>query len=428
MTTTENQKSGLLARDETQRRIRAFVTTSLACFILGCLIWPLTVTSFRSVGGISLAGGTGEQAKSELQEMVSRIIHEETTDSHLDAIVSQIDAAGKLASKQIEFRDHESIRQSIRIEVNDKPDGFDFLLGYDGRGGEDERALVNLLTARVAHRLNPASNSLAGLQLETEFAVDNPNSLKIFKTAQNKSIDEATWLTDRIESDLNLIKHSLVGIGNASFSVASAGANGEAEHSPFQYASSKKPVLSTRELNNAIAAIDISSLRYVLSDIRDRVDSQAGLIEQKFESEDGVGATRLVVNKLNTSRTLPNNGAPNSSGLLLVSLISLLIGATVAMKIDPFTSRGFDNPAAVEARLGVPVIAELKNNATSTELPAMSFVTLNANRVAKASGIVLFGIFVVVLGFVVVNTDVRLTFFENPLYGCAKIVRLFAGY
>jgi hypothetical protein len=141
-----------------------------------------------------------------------------------------------------------------------------------------------------------------------------------------------------------------------------------------------------------------------------------------------VGATRLVVNKLNTSRTLPNNGAPNSSGLLLVSLISLLIGATVAMKIDPFTSRGFDNPAAVEARLGVPVIAELKNNATSTELPAMSFVTLNANRVAKASGIVLFGIFVVVLGFVVVNTDVRLTFFENPLYGCAKIVRLFTGY
>jgi hypothetical protein len=374
-------------------------------------------------------GSVGDDAKSKLQDELAHLIKEETTNERIEAIVAQIESAGKLRSKQLEFRDHDSIRESLQVGIYDREQGYEFLIGYDGEGGEDERELVHLLTTRIAHRFDPIGNSDIAQELIDNQLLESPGSLDDFQAAQNKSVDEATWLVDQIENDLESAKHSLAQIGNPSGQVDMHSEESVPGSSPFQYASNKKVVVDTGQVTSVIDSIDIQSLRSTLIEIRQRVDFQTDLLRQEtMAKQTSPHPEKHVVKRLRATETQPINGTPSLPSLILIGLFSLVIGATVSVNLRPFTNLGFENTKSIEQTLGVPVVAELRSLDSNVGSESETGKIPWANRVVKIAGLSLFGIFVVVAGFVLINSEVRNSFFENPLFGCAKIIRIFAGY
>ncbi len=414
---TNIKKTELLSKTEFHKRIFAFLVTGLTVFVLTCLIWPFSVTTFRSVASIKLEGEADAAASDKLESTLSEILNQETTDERLESLVAQIEAAGKPQTKQIEFRDHDSIRNALMMGINRHSRGLTVLLGYDGQGAADERELVNLLTARVAQRLNQGSSYVDGQPISAELTFDERNKVKQLKAAQDQSLDEATWIVDQIETELGYVKKSLAQVGT---SIESQDSNS----TPFQYASSTRKVstsIDPVEMSTTIGAIDVQPLRSILTDIRTRTDIQTTLLSKHEKA-----GTHSVKN-LKTSQTRPINGTPSIPSTILLGMFSLVVATMVALSLDPFVSKGFESSNSLEAKLGVPIVAEIQQNEDSSTTEKKQ-TTPWANRVAHYSGLCLFGIFVVVAGFILINSEVRETFFENPLYGCAKIIRIFAGY
>ena len=358
-------------------------------------------------------------AVDELELNVKNILNEETTDERLESLITQIEAAGKPSSKQIEFHDHDSIRDSLMMGINESKNGLTVLLGYDGNGRADERELVNLLTARVAHRLDRGELT-SGQQLTTQLSLEEQASADQLKAAQNQSIDEATWIVDQIENDLSNVKQTLSLAGDTASRFRNDTKTEGA--SPFQYASSSSIVSAPAEATSSIEAIDVQPLRTILTDIRNRSDYQASLLLKQERANN-----ELLVDELKTSQTIPINGTPSIASTILLGLLALVVASVVAIKFEPFAERGFESSNRIENRLGIHNVAEIRESDTENHESEKVSVPWS-NRTAQIAGLALFGIFVVVAGFVLVDSEVRETFFDNPLYGCAKIVRIFAGY
>ena len=174
----------------------------------------------------------------------------------------------------------------------------------------------------------------------------------------------------------------------------------------------------------SINSIDIENLRVVIEGLKADETSPAGLGAENTES-----STRYL--DLKPSETLPINGVPGPGWLFLIGGLSALVGSVVAFNIKPFAAQGFDNKQSIQEKLQVPVVATLNLEGDEAASVGDSSATDNgsfANRVAKLSGLFLLCVVIVIAGFVLINAEVREAFWSNPFFGCAKIVRMFAGY
>ena len=141
----------------------------------------------------------------------------------------------------------------------------------------------------------------------------------------------------------------------------------------------------------------------------------------QVESCQKVGACRCKI--------IPVNGSPGLAGIFLIAFFSIGVGTIVAWNIEPFENRGFDKVESVAKKLGVPIVATIKAKSGLGSGDSSVASTANwSNRITTWSSLVLFGVFVVVAGFVLINSEVRESFFENPFYGFANILRIFVGY
>lgn len=426
MLKTKAKKNLILTRAETATRLNSFIVAGLCVFVLGCLTWPLTVSDFRSVASINVAVSKNDQSKSQLEQTLAQIIQEETSEERLEAIVSQIEVAGKLRSNRIEFRDYAWIRNALQVSISEREYGYDFRLGFDGSGGEDEREIVKTLVQRIAIRMTPSSPkrlpSRSTMQKSSE-------SLAKLHTQQARSFELANWIVDQIEDDLKSVKISLARMGDGAAGLVRDVEENNPIESQFQFASSKRTVADTTDLQDTIDSIDLRSLREILGEMRHRADAQANLCNtQPVSSEDHEETNHLMVGTPNEIQTRPLDGSPGGTGYFLVGLVSVIVGSIVALNVKPFESRGFENARSVGQFLGVPVVAKIFADSTSSNSESTKRNVCWANRVTSGSGLLLLGIFVMVAGFVLINPEVRDAFFEDPMFGCTRIIRVFAGY
>lgn len=427
MSKTESRQNSIIAEADRRQRIYAFGVTGLAVFVLTCLIWPLSVTEFRSVATLNVTCGDLTEPDDQLQNLFSKLIQEETSDERLETIITQLESTGILQSSQFEFRDHEGIRNAIKIGLSENETGFQFYLALDGAGGEDERELVNRLAIRVAQGVNRLAELRASHSKNTGSEPDQVSAAMIAQAAQLKSFDEAKWILEQIERDLSTIRSSVKSAFEENRGTVNDLAGGENTGS-FQFASSKKVIDAPNEvLLNTVNSIDTGSLRAVLGEIENRiVNSDASLA--LGENLGNIETARPIVQGLARSRSTPRNGAPGKGVLFIIAMFSGVIGLVVARRYQPFETRGFDTVDTIGKLLGIPVIVQLKSGNPSSNDPTQLSTHSLSNRIVKFAGLALFGIAIVVLGFVLINSEVRAAFIDNPLYGCAKIFRIFAGY
>lgn len=391
------QPNTYIARFELRERVYAFLVTSAALFVIFCFLWPLSVTGFRSVSKIHVLPGTEAISQEQLETMLGEAVLMETEGNGLPSIIEQVAANGRLNSGQLEFLEQLSISDGIKFGVINRNQEYELSVVYDGQGSEDEQSMVNELCSRVANRLAIQSQQVASNRVPL------------------KNLEQADWIAQQIANDLSVVKDGLKQYSTGTQLPKASGAT------PFHQASSTKVVSSAPEdLKQTIDSIDVQSLRTVLKDLKDQVSGQ-----ERTSAAIGDGAG-LVITSLTPAKTIPLRGVPGLGALLVMVALSGIVGTVVAGHFQPFAERGFADVEAIGKSLGIPVIAKLKSQAQASS--KNSKVMHWANRTVKVSGLVLFGMFVVVSGFILTNLEVRDAFFENPFFGLAKMIRVFVGY
>jgi len=413
--------SSLVENTGSRRRWLAFLITTSAVLVLLSLIWPLSVRGFRSSAALAINASvtkTDESLEAELTEAVLA----ETSDSRLQSVIDAIEKSGNLRSERIEYRDFKNIRESIRIGLFDSNASRRFQIAYEGDGGADERQLVDILTYRVAGRLN---------------SVNGPVSESV-----GESFEQLDWIVEQMESDLGFVKQSLTQMASPVGSYESQSGQLTLEESSnfdssssgsFHLASSKRNSAPTLDdIESSVDSIDVDNLRNVISGLKANVAPQGDL-----DVELGPSTGNEKHNEMKPSKTLPINGVPSVPFLLLLGGLSAMVGSVVAWHYDPFATKGFSDTGSVRKRLNVPVIGTL--NLTSPHNLALDSVGSEgsvkaaqpdpfANRCVKIASLFLICFFTIVFTFIIFNSEIRTAFFENPFFGLAKIVRVLTGY
>lgn len=412
--------SSIIESTETRRRWLAFLITTAAVFVLLCSLWPLTVRGFRSSAALAI-NRASDKSDEQLREELTEAVLAETSDDQLAAVIDTIEQSGNLKSARIEYRDFQTIRESIRVGLFDDQVTRRFQIAFEGEGGSDERQLVDILTYRVASRLNEQFGTGAlGL---------------------NERVEQLDWIVQQMEHDLGFVKSSFAQISSGTqldpqsneLTLEAAG-NRDSSASSFHLASSKRNAAPTLDdIENSIRSIDIETLRDVVSGLKVNLsESQTGQSDLNSSAPTG-----LKLNGMKPSKTLPINGVPSVPFLLLLGGLSAMLGSVVAWNYDPFSKKGFADSHSVRNQLKVPVLGTLnltsQHSATSVPIDGDGSTATKpqerfANRFVRYSGIFLVCTAAIVLTFVLLNSEVRQAFFENPFFGCAKIVRAFAGY
>ena len=409
------------------KRGSAFVVTSMCTLLICVLAWPLSVSNFRSMASVRVITNQSEEVKEGLEARVAGIIESETSDEQLEDLLFRVSRSESLRSAALESKNFALIRERLKCAVRENELGYDLELCIEGDGTGDELQFVSLLAQQFSEKLQessmPQGDSKA--QLSTIMSI---------RKKQDERIEMAQWMIGQAEerianarTELNL-GHS----GSEQMASNAEASNAEASDKStgaFKLASSRKKSTSFSKTEELIGEIDLASIKDLFSEMKQEADSEARLIKQMVtESVANSNQNQMMVADPAQGVTRPLNVAPTVKTFGLLGLISLSLGAVVAVQIDPFAARGFENARSIAKRLEVPVIAQIRwqvrNFNSEEKLPGLPW----ANRVSMICGLALLGIGVVIAGFVLINPAVRAAFYEDPLVGCSMIVRIFVGF
>ncbi len=409
--------SSLIESTETRRRWWAFLITAAAVFVLLCLIWPLSIRGFRSTAALAIDQSV-EKTDDELRNELNEAILAETSDAQLQSVVDAIERSGKLRSERIEYRDFQTIRESIRVGLFKDQSVRRYQIAYEGDGGSDERQLVDMLTFRVANRLNLGNGTGGNVE---------------------ESVEQLDWIVQQMNGDISFVKQALSqldspveSLGHDDQLTLEESSNLDSSGGSFHLASTKRnKAVTIDDIENSIDSIDIQNLRNVVSGLKSNLSGGSGSLGP-------MGAGNSELQKMKRSKTLPINGVPSIPFLLLLGGFSAMIGSVVAWNCDPFSKKGFTDQQNVKHRLKVPVIGSLNltsphqiSQVTEGDQPVLEQKTNRecfANRIVRIAVIFLICVLAIVFTFILFNSEIRAAFFENPFLGAAKIVRAFIGY
>lgn len=404
------------------KRGNAFIVTSMCTLLICVLAWPLSVSNFRSMASVRVITNQSEDVKAGLESRVAGIIESETSDGQLEDLLSRVSRSESLRSAALESRNFALIRERLKCAVRENELGYDLELCIEGDGTGDELQFVNLLAQQFSEKLQESSTP----QDESKTQLSTIMSIR---KKQDERIEMAQWMIGQAEERIANAKTEL-SLGHTGLEqMASNAEASDKSTGTFKLASSRKKSTSISKTEELIGEIDLASIKDLISEMKQEADSEARLIhEMVTESVTNSVQHQMMVADPAQGVTRPLNVAPTMKTLSFLGLLSLSLGAVVAVRIDPFAARGFENARSIEKRLEVPIIAQIRwqvrNFNSEEKLPRLPW----ANRVSMICGLALLGVGVVVAGFVLINPAVRAAFYEDPLVGCSMIVRIFVGF
>ncbi len=390
-----------------RRKAFAFALTSCACFALMTLLWPLSVTGFKSQSTVSWYIGNSELARRTFEDNLVESVTQEIESPQLKEMLSRVRQKCTLENRELAAGNVDGILNSLSVQIRPE-DTDDGGLGIDfafvGQGSRDERVFVDVIADEITNR-SWFQASLAA----ADSGSDTGTIHAIAGTSQVDELEQLNWLVTQLENDLVTIRDRVGRLGA-----------GSSEGTPFRSASHTNGHLDPLDsIQQALNSIDTSAMKDCLARASRR-DSVASSAHE--------GRGKLVTWR---SSTQPIGGVPQFSHLLLVGLMSVAIGGVVAWNYSAFHNHGFQSVSQIAVLLRIPVIATLPTK-TKASNAASSIGSIEgqpmANQIVGLAGMVLLGLVLTTLGFCVINEEVRVAFLSNPFHGLSRIVWMFVGY
>ena len=399
--TLQSIKTSTVQRKIWMRKLQAFVVVALAVFLIVSLIWPLSVNRFMSKGQIEIEVAKTPQAQDALQTLLTNVLPRHTSPDALaqlaDHVLSQVPSNALTNLSQTPDFATRFGAQLQRSPTNGK---FSLDVTYQGNGTQAENFLTHLLTTNIARDLLASPHAQLGTGKPINRAVysrvidENEAATQSLQLSQ-----QATFLLTRIDSQLNGRSPSTQDGRSTS-------------NSPFHSASHR-----TQSLPENTTGQDITALKETVSELSNLV-KEAG-------NGPGFMPVSFSVTSVKGRTMQPVNGAPKLPHMVLLSLFSVLIAATVAAAYHPLEDKGFHNIDHVTNKLGVPVVATLGDASQKTNPEESWFDTPLANQVVHVAEITLFAITVIAASFCIFNPDIRAAFANNIYHGFARIFWMF---
>ncbi len=155
-------------------KLYAWILTSSTLLLLGLLLWPLSVKTFRSTASFQLVyqPESGIE-KTSLNGQVTAALREQTAHDKVTALIAALKAP--VTSPVLKSGDAGQVRNaiSIRARLGDSANSADYQIVLQGTGGRDEIEFLNTLVVNINTSLNTRfhENNATGIvdQLSRDF-------------------------------------------------------------------------------------------------------------------------------------------------------------------------------------------------------------------------------------------------------------------
>jgi len=136
----------------------------------------------------------------------------------------------------------------------------------------------------------------------------------------------------------------------------------------------------------------------------------------------------LSVLKVAPVRVRAINATPDRWAMLgLFAMAGVVSGFFALYQYSP--TKPATNVRVLSESLGIPVVAVLPANQKSeAKFASVEFLSSVASTLFLFSKIFLIATTVIVAGFLIIDSSIRESFFQNPFDGVAKIFRVFFGH
>lgn len=377
-----------------RKRWQSFAVVSLATFLLASMIWPLATRGYRSRAAIEVDVAKNPAAVEQFKTVLDDVIHRNLSENALKKVIGEV--RSQMPTKIMDkLAGLDSIRPLIEVSISPRGERglYALDLNYNGRGTAAENHLLNILTTNVARDFlsNPMASIGTGPKRASEGATQHflaaARSLKQDANQAIAGLEKTMY--DEIESD-------------------------EGSDSPFMTASSKRSYSTSTDSD---ASEDLGKLR-------DTVEELTSMIEQAHNQNSTTNGAIFSVRQVRSKSMEPIGCDPKWPNLILLGLLSMLVGATVAFNFRPFEQKGFQSVASIPARLGIPVAATLNSRLSAEDNRNLQDAHW-ASSVVSLSELFLFATTLIVLGFCFINSEIREAFSDNIFHGFSRIFWIF---
>ena len=463
-------------------RIRAFVVAMLAAFLVICLVFSMQIRGFASSASVTVH----VQDTESFSQTLKRLLEQQTDDLTMASIIDQIAEQIPLQNPLMVDRELDALRHrlGIRIEKHVRLPQYRITATFEGKGTDDEAALVHALITNLGEQLSRRWSLVERQrELDNQFAQLN-RQLESFSANQETRIENSIGIISEWDQTLSDIYQSVVSLDQelrqtpvtTSAPVKPNDDVTAMENALVQLLSKRLTLLATlneqhpkiRELDRAIENLrrevdqqrDVESITpfqsvghetrnaEAVNDVLhrlERIDSQT-ILDQLAMMRESVARNAIDQREnLATLKTLmvteignvyqvdpialtnhqPVGGIPSRQGLLALGLLAMVFGLIVARKFQPGKQdQGFESVSEMAEALGVPVVAKLRpvrvKPRSTREIPL-------ANRVVRYSEIALFSLSLLLISTCLFQPTIREAFFQNPFYGLARMSWMFVG-
>jgi len=420
-------ETSALRRIRQQRKAVACLIVAAACFSLISLCWPLTVTGFESKASVTVDFEDIHFERQEFLNVLAETLRHQLNQNQLNSLIADVRAISDESQSAIQNWEPTTIQQAFAVKYIDSPIPNQMFLEFmiRGSGNEAERTLLELFSQRCCHGLKK------GIQA-------NPNRLTAkIQSPRTQAFDQSVAALSTMVSQLELEIES----------IASELAKQDS-HTQFANRLRERVIGSSLE-NSAHASIRSSPFRQA-SLAREKSVSETSTTRLRAESGSSFGhlsALRQELQTLKNTRfetgatepesmakhwvTQPIGGAPSQTQFVLMGLFSSIVGFVVAQHYNPFQSTRFESVSGLASSLHLPVVATLPSQKIveidSSIQSHSDWREVAANRSVWIFKSVLFVLLSVVVGFCLVNEEIRISFLNNPFHGLARMVWIFIG-
>ena len=384
-----------------RKRWQAFAVVSLASFLLISMIWPLATRGYKSRAEIEVDVAKYPAAVEQFKSILDTVVLRNLSENALKRTVNEVrtDMPGKVIER---LSQTPSVRPMFEVSMAPQADNGTFVLKvqYSGKGTKAENHLLNLITTNVARDF--LANPLASMGTGPKRNIQNGG--------QNAEIDNHQRLANAqaLRQDANQT------IANLERNVLGTGNVAQGSDSPFMTASSQRQIPSSADSN---ASVELGKLRQTVQEL-------TSMVEHAHDQQSSTNGAIFSVREVRSRSMVPIGCNPKWPSLILLGIFSSLLGMAVAFNFHPFQEKGFQSVSSIASHLGIPVAATL-NSELSAEQTDEQDSSPWANIVVNYAELFLFAITIIVLGFCLINSEIREAFTDNLFHGFSRIFWMF---
>ena len=392
---SQNYDSKTLQKTRFRKSIQAFAVVSLAAFLLMSLVWPMNVSGFINRSTIDIDVIKTPQAVATFKDQLRTVVARNTSPEAVSQLVRAVQQTmtGETLQQLASQPDFSSRINANLLKAHEEGI-FRLAISYSGQGTHAESYMLNLLTTNIARDFLASPGAAMGT-----------GTIKVPSASSNQDlVAQSAELTAKAYSmidNLEATRDENSGMGTTS---------------------------STPFLNVSHSRSSMDASADSVSELKQTVGQLSTLVQDANQQAVSNGGVAFSVREVKGKPMTPIGAVPKAPHLLMLAVLAGMLGTIVTVAYRPFDERGFESIDSLSSKLGVPVLATIPKQLSGGTHPADNPETTPlANRLVGYAELTLFAITIVVIGFCILNPNIRQAFAENLYHGFARIFWIFRG-